>query len=517
MRLPNRVLAIGKSPNDIRLFESKNCAGRYACLSHCWGEQQLLKTTKQNLEAHLKSISWNTIPKTFQDAIRVAWHLDLEYLWIDSLCIIQGDADDWVRESSVMCDIYENAYITLAATSALNASVGLFLKDNGGSMEISGSVSPDTNFKLIMRRCYDHPSPHDTDIWPLFRRAWVLQERLLSPRVIHFNEHELVWECRQLTQCQCGESHELGKKEHYQTISRPTLANLIQTWHNIVEFFCPLKATFESDKLPALSGLARQIARLRPQARYLAGLWSDSLETDLLWHNYDSVGYLDLQSYSNSKPRWWRAPSWSWASTNAKVVYPLSDYYLGSSEHRGEILHLYSTVSDAQTELATKNATGQVKGGSIQIRGPTFEARSVGTRVGDPESDDSLSIVIEGKGQNLPSFFGTDDKILFDFPADPFRSDMGVPASSQRQIKCIRMARIRRGYRGPLAAASVEEVDYAMVVMRLSPSTVYQRIGMAVICRESEKEKDLQRPEGMWEERPSCFENGGTVETITIV
>ncbi|KAK4151593.1 heterokaryon incompatibility protein-domain-containing protein [Chaetomidium leptoderma] len=127
--LARRGVSPPRKPSEIRLEVADGRIGRYTCLSHCWGGAQPLKTTKDNSEDHLVSIPWDTIPKTFQEAIKLNWHLGIQYIWIDSLCIIQGDGDDWARESTKMCDVYGNAYLTIAASSAPNSTQGLFLQE----------------------------------------------------------------------------------------------------------------------------------------------------------------------------------------------------------------------------------------------------------------------------------------------------------------------------------------------------------------------------------------------------
>lgn len=73
-------------------------------------------------------IPWAELPNTFQDAITVTRMLGLKYIWIDSLCIVQDDAQDWEREAAKMAIIFEAAYVTIAATAASNGSVCIFLK-----------------------------------------------------------------------------------------------------------------------------------------------------------------------------------------------------------------------------------------------------------------------------------------------------------------------------------------------------------------------------------------------------
>lgn len=505
-RLPNRVLEIGTSSNSVRLLETNNCIGRYACLSHCWGGFQPLKTTTDSLEAHKSIIAWDTIPKTFQDAIKVARSFDLDYIWIDSLCIVQDDKADWIRESKEMCSIYENSQLTIAATSAPNPTAGLFLEDRTRH-EICGTTSTGTDFQLIVCQV-DLSHPNDISnmdesgcSWPLLKRAWVFQERMLSPRVLHFGKNEFIWECRQCTRCECetGGHNQLEdqKKAHHELLSQPTTANLVKLWQGLVETYSSLSLTFGSDKFPALSGLAQQMAKMRPQATYLAGLWSDSLETDLLWINPSTL--YDLKP--KPMPAEWQAPSWSWASFNARVVFPCGYYYGGSSQN--ELLQIFFTVSDARTDLATSDLTGQVKGGSIMITGPTFEPRfvdtlSLGNAWEDSFKEYRFRIAMSNSGQdiNQEHRFDSQNQVKFDFPTNPLNRHGESPMSPGR-IKCIRMARIRR------SGSRIHEEEYSMMVEQVSSTTSFQRIGMVI--------------SQLSEEKPSFWAEGGVFETIRIV
>lgn len=83
-------------------------------------------TTKATLEQRRSECHLAEMPQTFVDAITVAGHLGIRYLWIDSLCICQDDADDWARESARMCDIYSNAHLVIAANRSDNSAGGCF-------------------------------------------------------------------------------------------------------------------------------------------------------------------------------------------------------------------------------------------------------------------------------------------------------------------------------------------------------------------------------------------------------
>jgi hypothetical protein len=120
-KLPHRVLDVTISDeNSVRLVETQGKVGYWACLSHCWGEKQPLKTTRDpdTLSQHQIAIPWDTLPKTFQDAIFVTRALGIQYLWIDSLCIIQDDSVDWQFQSAQMADIYRNSILTIAGSAS---------------------------------------------------------------------------------------------------------------------------------------------------------------------------------------------------------------------------------------------------------------------------------------------------------------------------------------------------------------------------------------------------------------
>jgi len=128
--LPTRVLDLrpereGDS-NDLRLVVTGNHSARYMTLSHCWGEFQPLLTTSANIKQREKNIAFNDLPRTFQEAVVVTRELGIRYLWIDCLCIIQGDKEDWDLESGRMADVYSNSYMNIAATKAKDCHGGLF-------------------------------------------------------------------------------------------------------------------------------------------------------------------------------------------------------------------------------------------------------------------------------------------------------------------------------------------------------------------------------------------------------
>lgn len=193
----------------MKLVPSKEIvAGEYIALSHCWGNLQPKEvpqhcTTTANINDRLEGFTFNELPSTFQDAIHVARCLKVHYLWIDSLCILQGEAEeateDWKRESVCMEKVYASAYFTLAATSAVDSNSG-FLKRNITTEYI---CFHDHDLDQMVYAC-THPSDFDGEVEQaqLNTRAWVMQERFLSRRTIHFGANQMYWECGEGVYCE---------------------------------------------------------------------------------------------------------------------------------------------------------------------------------------------------------------------------------------------------------------------------------------------------------------------------
>lgn len=205
-KLPTRLLDIGDrdATSILTLVSGQKISDRkFVALSHCWGATLPGKvpsycTTKENIGDRETEFLITDLPVTFQDAIEVTRQLGLRYIWIDSLCIIQGKEGDWEKEAKSMEDVYTSAYCTLAATSAVDSSKKLLertinseyicIRDNTG------------------RRVYicTNPADFDTDVEraQLNTRAWVMQERLLSCRTIHFGTNQTYWECGEGVYCE---------------------------------------------------------------------------------------------------------------------------------------------------------------------------------------------------------------------------------------------------------------------------------------------------------------------------
>ena len=114
--------------SDVKVYESRGEEHAYATLSHCWGGHEFVRLLTGNISAFQNQVPWSALTKTFQHAIKFARMLNLRYIWIDSLCIVQDCKQDWLEQSSKMASIYEHSAVTLAATVALNGTAGCFMQ-----------------------------------------------------------------------------------------------------------------------------------------------------------------------------------------------------------------------------------------------------------------------------------------------------------------------------------------------------------------------------------------------------
>jgi Heterokaryon incompatibility protein (HET) len=183
--IPDRLLDIqpvNKSSGFFSIVEGVQLHGisAYGCLSHCWGSQQPFTLTQSSYDELKNGIAVLKLPATFRDAIEVCRWLEIRYLWIDSLCIIQDSKADWRRQAFQMRNIYKHAYLTIAATHAPNSSVGLFRERNPASVVVPlfqvTHLDTDVETEGKTVGVLDELLwEHEVELAPLNQRAWVLQ------------------------------------------------------------------------------------------------------------------------------------------------------------------------------------------------------------------------------------------------------------------------------------------------------------------------------------------------------
>ncbi|RSL58773.1 hypothetical protein CEP53_006027 [Fusarium sp. AF-6] len=365
-QMPARLIDVGISDsNTVQLIETDSILQEpYLTLSHCWGRdpQTYRRVTRGNL-----GVSLDMLPRTFRDAITVTRKLQFRYLWIDSLCIIQGDRDDWERESANMANIYANGILNLAASYSADGHGGLMMERNKLHVtpchwtRPSRPISSDTRWGKWMKAdevCWGfNPQSEFSSVGigrplPLDSRAWVMQESLLSPRKVRFLPGEITWECKSLStkeSLHCGSEspaeqptsnggtpppgsthprsehlpgvvlHNAPKKQTTPepkpsiTIRPVAQSQLYSQWYKMVEEYTTKDLTWSDDRLPAIWALAQDIKN-RTGDRYCSGLWGNDMLRGLLFRRYK-------QRFTCCRSQPSCSPSWSWAFTECEVKF----------------------------------------------------------------------------------------------------------------------------------------------------------------------------------------------------
>jgi hypothetical protein len=334
--LPTRCVEITDGKLYIR--QTKGQRGRYIALSHRWheGTTELSQTTTDNYQDRISGISLEGIPKTFLDAATVAKGLDISFVWIDSLCIIQkgDDYQDWRHEGRQMGTYYTYAHLTIFATAG-HESTGLFPVQDRSAPKLAQLPYRDRHgiqrgyfyvfgSNKLQRTDYKY-HVEDSD---LRSRGWVLQEWILSRRVVYYTSGGMFFECRSHgPRSDRGEriptdtrdtKRGLSLRESFEPSDNP-FRYYMSVWYDLVEIFSTLKLSFpEKDRVMALSGIATLASsalrsqQIHGRQDYAAGLWLEDLPLGLLWQCEKSHG---------TPARIAGFPSWSWASILTPVIY----------------------------------------------------------------------------------------------------------------------------------------------------------------------------------------------------
>ncbi|KAF2829014.1 HET-domain-containing protein [Ophiobolus disseminans] len=331
----------------------------YTALSYCWGGHNKHQTLRTNVEAREGSIELSGLPRTLQDAILFTRKLGVEYIWIDSMCIVQDDSAEWARESAKMADIYSKAYVVLAATRANDVTEG-FLQHRRDPYNISSCTKAGKVFTVRARDSLHH-SVRDTmnfDHLPLSQRGWCLQEGLLATRIVHFLPSEVYFKCKTTEVCECGLAAgndymvRAWPPPHNSKIEHPELF-MSTMWNMITEDCSRRHFTIPDDVLPALSGLAQRTESLCP-GKYIAGMWEFGLVYQLNW--FAVANPTTPRSPQKSVTR----PTFSWITS----PYPIRHAFFN--------LHttLVCTLIGTQVTPATTDPFGRLSHASITLRGP---------------------------------------------------------------------------------------------------------------------------------------------------
>jgi hypothetical protein len=322
------------------------------------------------MKLYEQDIPMETLPRTFQDAVIVAQKLQINYLWIDALCIVQDDAEDWEVECLRMGDYYKNAYVTLSVLNASGSSEGfLSLRPEIPTVKLAEDSPFYIRRETVQRKVFEEAA--------LSKRGWTLQERLLSTRILHYSTSEMFWECNtcstregsaaeheeQLKERLLGDMEGADFKRILQQITiNPKLPekDIFAVWYRLVKQYTRRSLSWPSDKFPAISALATSFGDASG-FNYIAGIWAEDAQ-GLLWLRSVKGQATDAVYHSYTwEPEHYRAPSWSWASIDDPVLFAFSEEDRTYSSND-------ATIVQGSVENVESSKSGTVLSGSLTLR-----------------------------------------------------------------------------------------------------------------------------------------------------
>lgn len=396
--IPTRVIDVGGLDSVSRLAELNGHSSHYAALSYCWGGQQSVMAECRNIKEFFTQLPVSKLQPTLKDAISTTRELGLQYLWIDSLCIIQDSKDDKIKELSRMHEVYANAFVTIVAANAKDCNEGFLqpriqLPDDPATVNFKAFTLPyrlDGSFDEVTLQPYQSFRP---SLEPVNVRAWTLQENLLSPRLLIYGS-QLVRQCYSSVSSGFGiqrfsATPRLGTRNPLQCSglglaprkppfleyrklppSDPDSVKHLQQlqwyWSEVVSDYSERQLTDINDKLIAISSIARQLSTTAfKDHSYKAGLWlpnspnKTSFLYDLCW---------TVNSPSARHQASYLAPSWSWASIH---VHPSSGVRI---EKWDAHIPLHGTgqlceIVQCETIAEREDPFAHILGGSLTLQG----------------------------------------------------------------------------------------------------------------------------------------------------
>ncbi|KAI1191913.1 heterokaryon incompatibility protein-domain-containing protein, partial [Nemania serpens] len=359
---PRRLLRIEK-PRDqpMRLkLQSTDELGilpPFAALSYCWGGIQTFRCAGSTMTGFMAEIHFHNLPTTIQDAVTVCEQLGVQYLWVDSLCILQDNEMDKAIEIAKMPYIYGGAVFTIIASRAASVWDGFLdtrvpTPDTIPAFQIPWCCDGDQLGSVTMVDLDTQPEPIDD-------RGWTFQERLLSNRLLEFGTRQ--------TRCTCRESgSSTGYRDGWRKESETDIADTCERawakveddahngWQWILLRYTERRLTHGTDRPLAISGIAERCQQLVDD-EYLAGLWRKSLQSGLLWAVLARDRKPRLLSY--------QGPSWSWLAVSSPIFnLQLNRAEWGPVQSNAEIVSVRAELANARAPFgATREGSGRLR------------------------------------------------------------------------------------------------------------------------------------------------------------
>lgn len=264
---------------------------QYVTLTHCLETVDFL-LSKQSMAQSFSRIKIKSLPPMFREAMGFACTLEnVRFIWIDVLCIVQDDLDDWVSESQKLCDVWSNSFLNITAAAATENQDGPFMDRDPMPFSHDHSVQG----QLAPEQLFWQESVYAA---PVNMRGWALQEILMNRRNLYFCEEQIAWECHEGQKMESypekyasydiepprnaffSRTHRLGILDLLH--EGGSWASVYACWATVVNDVSKMHHIYEMDKLMAVSSLARRF-HSHVRSDYVAGMWRRDLESQLLW------------------------------------------------------------------------------------------------------------------------------------------------------------------------------------------------------------------------------------------
>ncbi|KAH0533005.1 hypothetical protein TsFJ059_001628 [Trichoderma semiorbis] len=398
--LPTRLLYLtaGTPEPTVRLIDGANASldvnTPYIALSHSWGNTMPIQLIASRLAEFTSGIAFSDLPATFRDAAALTLELGVSYLWIDSLCIIQDSASDWLHEAQRMASVYAFSHLTIAASASKNPTTGLSPSPRPRTVIVRPTwtgfiqewgLQPGQTLR-ITNPWYDE---FDNTIVssPLNRRGWTYQEYALSPRVLHCTDGEWWWNTisdgiyretsTKPTRFFTGPgSITWPDKLSFFNIDKRRITHTpdIWFWDYLASQYNQRALTKRKDKLVAFGAVAQLFGQINglpvhKPGEYVAGAWRSYLPFGLHWSTGENAERHVSQPGSEDEE--YVIPSWSWGSIDGLVRF-----HDGNSlkETRDEQTKGMPRLVDVNV-VTEGGPFGPVKSGYIILHGPIFRIR----------------------------------------------------------------------------------------------------------------------------------------------
>jgi Heterokaryon incompatibility protein (HET) len=528
--LPTRVIDVGAPDGSEapRVYTTWGRPGTWVLLSHCWGRNVRFVSDSTNIHEHEKGLDLALMPPSFRDAIQVTRRLGYRYLWIDSLCVLQDSYEDWVVESSRMQEYYKNGALTIASDDTKGDEegfLGVERTSTGNNVMVpfnsqfaapfyKDSESPGSNTSghpggYVYIRSIPRYYKTVREESALSKRAWTLQEDLLSPRTIHYSADQVHWECQMHIKSESDRGvleteNRIGagrcmKRHFLKPVQNTVIGEFDGVWYSIIGNFMKRALTVPKDKLSAIAGLAREVGH-QHRYTYMAGIWLEDFHRGLIW-SLDSFG---------ERCGTYIAPTWSWASMNSldsgnELSMP---FILGFTFKRPGTSHVEYFKAELlhwHIGLETQDRYGRLVSGSITLRSRSLLISQWKTGVGiwinisnspagrmtystsTPLS--RLAFHTQFKLGMMVCFF---DEPLMHHEWDPEQKAFNVSSAMFNNILLLQIGTWRRVAHDPQRSDNAL-ICFSLLLIPAGTEGSYQRIGLAELLITDSISEDIEQ------------------------